>query len=59
MHVELRNAITLQMEIDYGGIKILDTTNGNNIQTRYLIRLRCAYGNITKGGSKTHLERKT
>ena len=46
------------MEIDYGAIKIINKLNINNILTIYVIGLQCAYGNITKGGIKTHLSRK-
>ena len=57
MRVELYNDIIIQMEIDYGRIKILNRHSGNNIQTRYLIFLQCAYENLTTGGIKPFSEK--
>ena len=57
MHVELTNDITLQMETDYGGIRMQIEIN-NDIETRYLICLMCNYHNVTKCGIKVHLARK-
>ena len=56
MRVELPNDITLQMEIDYGRIKIIQRCH-NNSTIRYIICIRSNYGNKTKGGIKTRLER--
>ena len=58
MRIELDHDLTLLMEIDYGRIQIIRRQDVNNIPTRYIIFLRCACGDITKGGIKTHIARK-
>ena len=57
MHIGLNNDIALQMECDYGRIRMpIDIENDAEI--RYLICLQCNYHNLTKGGVKVHLARK-
>ena len=51
MHIGLPNDTTLQVETDYGRIRMqIDITN--DIETRYLICLLCNYHNATKCGKK-------
>ena len=57
MRIEFNNDITLQMETDYGRIRI-QIDIGDNIETRYRICLICNYHNLEKGGIKVHLARK-
>ena len=60
MHIEKENDITIQMEIDYGRIRMQfnqDETNPTNMQ-RVLICTKCEYENKTKGGIKVHLTKK-
>ena len=52
MHIELNDDVTLQMEIDYGGIKILRRYDINNIRLRRLIFLHRAYGKAKKAERK-------
>ena len=57
MHTELKNDITLQMETDYGRIR-MQIDIENDTETRYVIFLLCNYQNVTKCGIKVHLARK-
>ena len=54
MRIEFENDLTIQMEIDFGRIKIINRPNVYEILTRYLISLLRNYKNTTKGGIKTH-----
>ena len=57
VRIELSNDTTLQMETDYGRVRMhIDIIN--DIETRYLIYLLCNYQNTTKCGIKVHLGRK-
>ena len=56
-HIELTNDITLQMETEYGRVR-MQIEIGKNIGTRYLICLLCNYHNLAKCGIKVRLARK-
>ena len=57
-HIEKQNDKTLQMEIDYGRIKIYNTTNTYDENIRILKCLTCLYESIKKSSIKIHLARK-
>ena len=60
MHVEKENDITINMEIDYGRIRLQFNSDAYNPDRliRVLVCTKCEYENETKGGIKVHLTKK-